>query len=139
MPDWMWALQRKHVVHPLFVWFTVGLYHPAVRELMGYTWSDRDERRHRLLGKVIGKVFTLVPSRHRMHPRARGGGSRHRPASGRRAAGAHACAQSAAGRAPRQRHALLPEGLTHLAAVWPVHVEGTAESGEMVFVVGARP
>ncbi|MFN6543936.1 oxygenase MpaB family protein [Mycolicibacterium nivoides] len=71
MPDWMWALQRKHVVHPLFVWFTVGLYHPAVRELMGYTWSERDEKIHRLLGKVIGRVFKLVPVRHRMHPRAR--------------------------------------------------------------------
>ncbi|MED5810757.1 oxygenase MpaB family protein [Mycolicibacterium sp. 050232] len=71
MPDWMWALQRKHVVYPLFVWFTVGLYHPAVRELMGYTWSDRDEKRHRLLGKVIGHIFQLVPRRRRMHPRAR--------------------------------------------------------------------
>ncbi|MDT5002443.1 MAG: hypothetical protein QOK12_4548, partial [Mycobacterium sp.] len=76
MPDWMWALQCKYVVHPLFVWFTVGLYDPAVRELMGYTWSERDERRHRLLGKVIGKVFRLVPPRHRMHPRARGGWDR---------------------------------------------------------------
>ncbi|ORV28519.1 hypothetical protein AWB98_09805 [Mycolicibacterium conceptionense] len=71
LPDWMWALQSKYVVHPLFVWFTVGLYHPAVRELMGYTWSDRDEKRHRLLGKVIGHVFKLVPRRRRMHPRAR--------------------------------------------------------------------
>jgi uncharacterized protein (DUF2236 family) len=76
MPDWMWALQRKYVVHPLFVWFTVGLYHPAVRERLGYTWSERDERRHRLLGKVIGKVFALVPPRHRMHPRARSGWDR---------------------------------------------------------------
>jgi uncharacterized protein (DUF2236 family) len=71
LPDWMWALQRKYVLHPMFVWFTVGLYHPAVRELMGYTWSDRDEKLHRLLGKAIGKVFRLVPVRRRMHPRAR--------------------------------------------------------------------
>jgi uncharacterized protein (DUF2236 family) len=85
MPNRVWALQRKYVVHPLFVWFTVGLYHPAVRELMGYTWSERDERRHRLLGKVIGKVFMLVPTRHRMHPRARGGWDR---ATGRVAADA---------------------------------------------------
>jgi uncharacterized protein (DUF2236 family) len=76
MPDWMWALQLKYVVHPLFVWFTVGLYDPAVRELMGHTWSERDERRHRLLGKVIGKIFMLVPPRHRMHPRARSGWDR---------------------------------------------------------------
>ncbi|MFV8232598.1 oxygenase MpaB family protein [Mycolicibacterium fortuitum] len=71
MPDWVWALQRKYVVYPLFLWFTVGLYHPAVRELMGYTWSERDEKIHRLLGKVIGKVFMVVPRRRRMHPRAR--------------------------------------------------------------------
>jgi uncharacterized protein (DUF2236 family) len=76
MPDWLWALQRKYIVHPLFVWFTVGLYHPAVRELMGYIWSDRSERIHRLLGKVIGHVFRLVPRRYQHHPRARAGWDR---------------------------------------------------------------
>ncbi len=110
LPDWMWALQRKYVVHPLFVWFTVGLYHPAVRELMGYTWSERDEKIHRLLGKVVGKVFTLVPAR---RPHASTGaqrlGSRHRTTSCRRSAGAHPGPQPAANRAPRQRDALRPK------------------------------
>nr|WP_155942977.1 oxygenase MpaB family protein [Mycobacterium sp. 141] len=76
MPDWLWALQRRYIVQPLFVWFTVGLYDPAVRDLTGYTWTDRDERRHRLLGKTIGHVFKLVPKRYHYHPRARAGWDR---------------------------------------------------------------
>ncbi|MGB8406568.1 MAG: oxygenase MpaB family protein [Mycobacterium sp.] len=78
LPDWLWAWQRKHILHPLFVWFTVGLYHPAVRELMGYSWSDRSERLHRLLGKVIGRLFSLVPRRYQHHPRARSAWDRAR-------------------------------------------------------------
>jgi uncharacterized protein (DUF2236 family) len=72
MPDWMWRLQRK-MLAPFFVWFTVGLYDPPVRDLMGYTWSARDEWWHRRLGEAVGKVFRLVPERRRMHPRARAG------------------------------------------------------------------
>ena len=35
-----------------FDFTTVGLYDPAGRELMGYTWSPRQERLHRRFGKV---------------------------------------------------------------------------------------
>ena len=75
MPNWMWRVQRK-MVAPLFVWFTVGLYDPSVRELMGYTWSGRDEWLHRRLGTVVHVVFSLLPKRARMHPRARAGWDR---------------------------------------------------------------
>jgi uncharacterized protein (DUF2236 family) len=75
MPDWMWRLQRKAVA-PFFVWFTVGLYDPSVRELMGYTWSWRDEWLHRRLGRLVHVVFSLLPKRRRMHPRARAGWDR---------------------------------------------------------------
>jgi uncharacterized protein (DUF2236 family) len=75
MPDWMWAAQRR-LVAPFFVWFTVGLYDPAVRTLMGYDWSRRDEWLHRKLGKLVGLVFSLLPVRARMHPRARTGWDR---------------------------------------------------------------
>ena len=75
LPNWLWKLQRP-VVARFFVWFTVGLYDPPVRELMGYGWSPRDERVHRLLGTAVGKVFTLLPRRARMHPRARAGWDR---------------------------------------------------------------
>jgi uncharacterized protein (DUF2236 family) len=71
MPNWVWALQRRFIVKPFFVWFTVGLYDPAVRRLMGYSWSDRDEKWHRRFGKAVGLIFAAVPKRFRMHPRAR--------------------------------------------------------------------
>jgi uncharacterized protein (DUF2236 family) len=70
MPDWMWHQQRK-VVAPFFVWFTIGLYDPAVRKLMGYSWSRRDEFLHRRLGKLIGLICGALPKRALMHPRAR--------------------------------------------------------------------
>jgi uncharacterized protein (DUF2236 family) len=83
-PDWLWAIQRK-LVSRFFVWLTVGLYDPAVRELMGYTWSARDEWLHRRFGELVNAVFSLLPRRKRMHPRARGGWDR---ATGRIAADA---------------------------------------------------
>jgi uncharacterized protein (DUF2236 family) len=75
MPDWLWALQRK-VVAPFFVWLTVGLYDPPVRDLMGYGWSARDEWLHRRFGQLVNVVFKLLPRRKRMHPRARAGWDR---------------------------------------------------------------
>ena len=75
MPNWLWAVQRGFVSR-FFVWFTVGLYDPTVRELMGYSWSDRDERMHRRLGRLVGAVFSVLPKRARMHPRARAGWDR---------------------------------------------------------------
>lgn len=72
VPDWLWAAHRK-LAAPFFVWLTVGLYDPPVRELMGYTWSPRDEWLHRRFGEVVRLVFACVPSRFRKHPRARAG------------------------------------------------------------------
>lgn len=79
IPDPLWAGQRK-LLAPFFVWVTVGLYDPPVRELMGYHWSRRDEWLHRRFGDLVRGVFALVPSRFRKHPRARAGLDR---ASGR--------------------------------------------------------
>ncbi|CQD21039.1 hypothetical protein BN1232_05130 [Mycobacterium lentiflavum] len=79
VPDWLWAAQRK-LLAPFFVWFTVGLYDPPVRQLMGYQWSRRDEWLHRRLGDFVRLVFACVPARFRKHPRARAGLDR---ASGR--------------------------------------------------------
>ncbi len=77
VPDWLWAAQRK-LLAPFFVWLTVGLYDPPVRELMGYTWSPRDEWLHRRFGDVVRLAFALVPRRFRKHPRARAGWDRAR-------------------------------------------------------------
>lgn len=79
IPDALWAAQRQ-LLAPFFVWVTVGLYDPPVRELMGYRWSGRDEWLHRRFGDLVRGVFALVPSRYRKHPRARAGLDR---ASGR--------------------------------------------------------
>ena len=35
------------------VFVTVGLYDPPVRELMGYTWSSRQEWLHRRFGNLV--------------------------------------------------------------------------------------
>lgn len=84
VPDWLWAAQRK-LLAPFFVWLTVGLYDPPVRELMGYRWSRRDEWLHRRFGDMVNLAFTCVPNRFRKHPRARAGFDR---AAGRIAADA---------------------------------------------------
>ena len=75
MPDWMWKANRR-LVAPFFVWMTVGLYHPSVRARMGYTWSARDEWLHRRFGGLVHLIFSALPKRTRMHPRARAGWDR---------------------------------------------------------------
>ncbi|HKS49056.1 MAG TPA: oxygenase MpaB family protein [Amycolatopsis sp.] len=70
MPAFVWPVLRP-VVARTFLWWTVGLYHPAVRRLLGFRWSARDERLHRFLGRTINAIFRLVPHDRRYHPRAR--------------------------------------------------------------------
>ena len=64
MPEWMWRANRA-VVARFFVWFTVGLYDPPVRKLMGYSWSGRDEWLHRRFGEAVNLVFRALPRRSR--------------------------------------------------------------------------
>ncbi|WP_422744710.1 oxygenase MpaB family protein [Mycobacterium sp. WMMD1722] len=75
LPDPVWRFQLG-IVGPFAVWVTVGLYHPAVRELMGYRWTRRDERLHRMFGRLVNVAFTALPRRRRYHPRARAGWDR---------------------------------------------------------------
>jgi uncharacterized protein (DUF2236 family) len=98
MPEWMWRANRA-VISPFFVWFTVGLYDPSVRKLMGYSWSQP----RRVAAPPVrrgGEPGVPGPAqRSRMHPRARAGWDR---ATGRIAVDAppgDAGAQSPAGRA----------------------------------------
>ncbi|MGH3438643.1 MAG: oxygenase MpaB family protein [Sciscionella sp.] len=72
LPDAAWRLLRVPVARG-FVWLTVGMYHPAVRERLGYSWSATDERVHRILGRAIHYGWQLLPFRLRYHPRARAG------------------------------------------------------------------
>lgn len=70
LPDWLWRLNLT-VMQRFFNFTTVGLFDPAVRELMGYSWSPRQDRAHRLFGKVVHHVVKLMPKRMMMHPRKR--------------------------------------------------------------------
>jgi uncharacterized protein (DUF2236 family) len=76
IPEWLWNRNQRHLVAPFMVWLTVGLYDPPVRELMGYTWSSRDEWLHRRFGDLVNVGFRLLPRRRRLHPRGRAGWDR---------------------------------------------------------------
>ncbi|WP_037305163.1 oxygenase MpaB family protein [Amycolatopsis orientalis] len=77
LPDLAWNLVRGSVARN-FVWLTVGMYDQPIRERLGHTWTARDERRHRRVGKLINAAFKLVPHDLRYHPRARAGWRRER-------------------------------------------------------------
>ncbi|KMO67849.1 oxygenase MpaB family protein [Mycolicibacterium chlorophenolicum] len=70
MPDWLWRLNVAGMQR-FFDFTTVGLFDPAVRELMGYSWSPRQERLHRLFGAAVHQVTRVLPRRLLMHPRKR--------------------------------------------------------------------
>ena len=72
LPCAVWVRVRP-LIERSFVWLTVGMYDDAVRELLGFEWTERDARRHRRVGKAVNAAFGLVPARYRKHPRARAG------------------------------------------------------------------
>ncbi|ASR36475.1 hypothetical protein BAY61_17320 [Prauserella marina] len=79
LPGPLWRLARIPMAKG-FVWLTVGMYDPVVRQRLGYSWSARDERLHRLFGRAVNAAFRLVPFERRYHPRARAGWRRARGA-----------------------------------------------------------
>jgi uncharacterized protein (DUF2236 family) len=78
LPDAVWNRAVAPLVARNFVWMTVGMYDQPIRDLLGYSWSARDARRHRRVGGMINQVFKLVPGNRRYHPRARAGWQRAR-------------------------------------------------------------
>jgi uncharacterized protein (DUF2236 family) len=70
LPDPLWRLLRIPIGRG-FVWLTVGMYDESVRQLLGYSWTARDERILRTIRLVIRNVWRLVPFERRYHPRAR--------------------------------------------------------------------
>jgi uncharacterized protein (DUF2236 family) len=70
IPDWLWRINLK-VMERFLLFVTVGLYDPPVRELLGYTWSPRQEWLHRRFGNLVHLVTKLTPNRMMMHPRKR--------------------------------------------------------------------
>ncbi len=105
IPDFLWSAYLK-ALGPFAVWITVGLYGQPVRDLMGYTWSKRDERLHRLFGRMVNLAFKRCPSVVGCTACACGLGSCDRPHSRRRTADPHAGPQSAADRGARQGNSL---------------------------------
>ncbi|MFG3259232.1 oxygenase MpaB family protein [Streptomyces sp. NPDC048172] len=75
LPDPLWHALRGPQAR-LTVWFTVGLFPPAVRRRLGHVWTVRDERRLRRLGRAVHWGWKLVPPSRRYHPRARAGWER---------------------------------------------------------------
>ncbi|MGE0779586.1 oxygenase MpaB family protein [Mycolicibacterium sp.] len=70
MPDWLWRLNIG-AMQRFFNFATVGLFDPPVRELLGYSWSPRQERLHRLFGQAVYFTTKALPKRVMMHPRKR--------------------------------------------------------------------
>ncbi|MGB3370795.1 MAG: oxygenase MpaB family protein [Rhodococcus sp. (in: high G+C Gram-positive bacteria)] len=75
IPSRVWSVLRVPITRG-FVWLTVGLYDQPVRDLLGYDWSERDERVFGWVGKAVNLSFALVPRRYRLHPRGRAGWDR---------------------------------------------------------------
>jgi uncharacterized protein (DUF2236 family) len=77
LPMALWRMDLA-VFSRVFVWLTVGLYDPVVRERLGFRWTRRDEHLHQMTGWLIHCVFLLIPHDRRYHPRARAGWRRSR-------------------------------------------------------------
>lgn len=72
IPEKFWF---RHLAKPnerFFLWLTTGFYDEPVREILGLSWSAKDERRFRLLGRGVNLVMhRLLPKRFLRHPRPR--------------------------------------------------------------------
>jgi uncharacterized protein (DUF2236 family) len=79
LPWPVWRLLRAPLARS-FVWLTVGMYDPAVRRLLGYSWSTRDQRIFDVIHAVVRWTWKLVPFERRYHTRARAGWRRARGA-----------------------------------------------------------
>ncbi|MDI9914785.1 oxygenase MpaB family protein [Rhodococcus sp. IEGM 1379] len=75
LPNPIWRVVRIPIARG-FVWLTVGMYDQPVRDLLGYSWSARDAKIHKIVGKAVNAAFRLVPSRYHYQPRARAGWDR---------------------------------------------------------------
>ena len=70
IPDPLWKLNLK-VMQRFLTFMTVALYDEPVRELMGYTWTPRQQFLHDRLCEVITFAGKVLPKRSLMHPRKR--------------------------------------------------------------------
>jgi uncharacterized protein (DUF2236 family) len=75
VPAPLYRLMRRPTAKPLW-WTAVGTLPEPVREAIGEQWTDRDERRHRMLRRAVSTCWPLVPYRLRYTRRARQGYAR---------------------------------------------------------------
>jgi uncharacterized protein (DUF2236 family) len=58
----------NRVAGPMGRWMNTGFLPPEIREAMGLSWSERDERRHARLVRVLGRLNQPLPRVVRMFP-----------------------------------------------------------------------
>lgn len=70
LPPVLWPLWRAaaHVPGRVQHFVTVGTLPPRAREILDLSWTDRDERRLRALGRVVALVMAVLPERLRYLP-----------------------------------------------------------------------
>src|SRR6202008_3503051 len=70
LPRWLRPSWRLAALGPGRVQYfvTVGTLPPRARSLLGLSWTDRDERRLRTLGRLVALVMTVLPERLRYLP-----------------------------------------------------------------------
>lgn len=72
VPEVVWRRLLAKPTERFFVWLTTGFYDEPIREMMALTWTERDEKRFRLLGRAVNLVMhRLLPHRFLRHPRPR--------------------------------------------------------------------
>ncbi|GAA3394227.1 oxygenase MpaB family protein [Cryptosporangium minutisporangium] len=69
VPKVLWRGAAPLVARPLR-WLNHGVFPPVVREKLGITWTDRDERRFRRVMRTMGAVWSRMPPRVRLISRA---------------------------------------------------------------------
>ncbi|GAA4430852.1 oxygenase MpaB family protein [Actinokineospora soli] len=69
VPAAVWAVVRRPVMR-FGSWLSIGLLPPRAREILGATWSARDQRRFRAVAAVVRWVWPRLPRRLRYLDRA---------------------------------------------------------------------
>ncbi|MBF6332863.1 oxygenase MpaB family protein [Nocardia transvalensis] len=66
VPGLVWKPIMWGIVGPFAAWVNTGVLPPQVRELLGRTWTRRDERLLRLFFRVVRVIDRVLPRRLRM-------------------------------------------------------------------------
>ncbi|TQS41316.1 oxygenase MpaB family protein [Cryptosporangium phraense] len=69
VPRVLWRASAPLIARPLR-WLNYGVFPPVVREKLGITWTDRDERRFRRVMRTLAAVWRRMPDRIRLISRA---------------------------------------------------------------------